>query len=40
MIGQTPVIPLTFDFRSMLPHETEDGEGLFYYHYAVRGTDG
>ncbi len=31
---------LTFDFRSMLPHETEDGEGLFYYHYSVRGADG
>ena len=31
---------LTFDFRAMLPHETEDGEGLFYYHYAVRMASG
>jgi glycosidase len=31
---------LTFDFRAMLPHETEDGEGLFYYHYAVRLKNG
>ena len=31
---------LTFDFRSMIPHETEDEEGLFYYHYAVRTEGG